>query len=309
MTDPACHKRVAILVACHDDGATIRETINSLRSERDAELVVVDDGSTDPTTLEALNAFQREGIRVLHQENEGPAAAWMNGLRATTAAYVMPFSSDDVLVHGATALLADALDADTSAGFAWGDTQTFGSARAYRPSAPVLCPWLVTFTNCMPAYSMFRRSVLLEVGGWEYVNAQEDWDLWMRLAAHGLGGVHVPRPVYLYRRGSGGRFRQLGRGHKHYYSALRSRNLGLFEARPANRRTSPVPLPVKVLVRVIDQLPVLPRLTKTQLSEAVALVFWSAGLRRTAQIVIEGIRFRAGLLAGREPLDGSGRDE
>lgn len=296
VTDADDLARVAILVACHDDAATIRETISSVRPEPETELVVVDDGSTDPATLETLAALEREGIRVLHQENQGPAAAWMNGLRSTTAAYVMPFSSDDVLIHGATKPLADALDADPSAGFAWGDTETFGNARAYRPSVPALCPWLVTFTNCIPAYSLFRRTVLLEIGGWEYVNAQEDWDLWMRLAAHGVRGVHVPRPVYLYRRRSGGRFRELGRGHKHHYGELRARNADLFEARAANRPSSPAPLPVRILLPIIDAFPGLPRLTKTQLSEGVTLLFWSAGLRRTARILVQGVVFRARML-------------
>src|SRR2546430_8507742 len=64
---------VAILVACHDDAATIRETIDSLRGEAGIELVVVDDGSTDPKTLEVLAELERAGIRILHQGNAGPA--------------------------------------------------------------------------------------------------------------------------------------------------------------------------------------------------------------------------------------------
>jgi len=307
VTDPDTGPRVAMLVACHNDGATFRETIDSLRAERGIELVVVDDGSTDEATQQELARAEEEGVRVLRKENGGPSSAWMAGVRATTAPYVMPFSSDDVLLSGSTRLLADALDSHREAGFAWGDMKTFGMANAYRPSVPALCPWLVTFTNCIPAYSLFRRTVLLEVGGWEYVNAQEDWDLWMRLAAHGVRGVHVPRPVYSYRRGWGGRFRELGRGHKHHYEELRSRNADLFRARSANRLRSPAPLPVKLLLPIIDAFPGLPRLTKTQLSEAVTLLFWSAGLRRTGQIVIQGVLFRAQLLRSgdaRQPTSG-----
>jgi hypothetical protein len=33
-----------------------------------------------------------------------------------------------------------------------------------------------------------------------------------------------------------------------------------------------------------------------QLSEALTLLFWSGGPRRTAQIVLEGVRFRLRLL-------------
>jgi glycosyltransferase involved in cell wall biosynthesis len=298
MTPPDRRTPVAVLVACHNDAATLRETLASLRMEAGIELVVVDDGSTDPATHQELARAEKEGIRVLRKANAGPASAWMAGVHATTAPYVMPFSSDDVLLPGATHLLANALDSHPEASFAWGDVETFGLASGYRPSVPTLCPWLVTYANCIPAYSLFRRTVLLEVGGWEYVNAQEDWDLWMRLAAYGACGIHVPRSIYLYRRVSGGRFRGLGRGHKHFYGELRSRNAGLFKARPANRVVSPAPLPVKLLLPFIDAFPGLPRLTKTQLSEAVTLLFWSAGLRRTGQIMTQGLLFRARLLLG-----------
>src|SRR5207247_7737269 len=88
--------RVAILVACYDDGATLSETVDSLRHEPDSELVIVDDGSTDPQTHEVLHALESEGLCVIRKENGGPASAWMAGLAETSASYVMSFSSDDL---------------------------------------------------------------------------------------------------------------------------------------------------------------------------------------------------------------------
>lgn len=291
--------RVAVLVACHNDGTTIRETIDSLREEPQIELVVVDDGSSDPSTLETLVELEHEGVHVLHQENQGPSAAWMKGLAATTAPYVMPFSSDDVLLRGSTGRLADVLDADAAAGFAWGDMETFGLAAAYRPSVPVLCPWLVTFANCIPAYSLFRRSLLIEVGGWQTIAASEDWDLWMRLAAHGDDGRYVPGLVYRYRRSPGGRFRRRGSHYEPYYEELRERNDSLFEARSENRRASAAPLSLKVLVPAVDALPAIPRLKKMQITEALTLLLWSAGIRRTTRIAAQGVAFRVRLLRRR----------
>jgi glycosyltransferase involved in cell wall biosynthesis len=290
------HARVAIVVACHNDGATIRETLDSLRTEPNAELIVVDDGSTDAATLDVLGELESNGMRLERQANRGPSSAWMSGLRRTTAPYVMPFSSDDILIRGATELLADALDAAPTARFAWGDMETFGLAQAYRPSTPALCPWLVTFTNCMPPYSLFRRSLLLETGGWHEIAASEDWDLWMRLAARGERGVYVSRPIYRYRRGAGGRFRRRGRRYEPFYDELRTRNPSLFDARPANRRASPAPTGLKMLVSFVEIVPGLPRLRKMQISEALTLLFWSGGVRRTARILAQGIVFRARLL-------------
>ena len=70
--------------------------------------------------------LQEAGVSVIHQVNQGQAAAAMTGLHATSASYVMRFDSDDTLVPGAVAALADALDDAREAAAAWGDVQTFG---------------------------------------------------------------------------------------------------------------------------------------------------------------------------------------
>jgi glycosyltransferase involved in cell wall biosynthesis len=301
--------RLAILVACHDDGATLRETIDSLRPEARTELVVVDDGSTDPETLEVLEQIERDGVRVFHQENSGPAAAWMAGLRATSASYVMPFSSDDILVPGATTWLADALDGNPGAAVALGDMESFGAASAYIPSAPELCPWHVTYTNARPAYAAFRRDRLLQAGGWQMKDGIEDWDLWMRLAARGETAVHVPRVTFHYRRDRGGRMRSWVPEFEPLYEQLRQRNAELFARRPENRRASPAPRAMKLLLPLIDRLPFVSRLLKVQLCDLVTFVFWSAGPARTSRIVLQGVLFRTRPRRPRAPRSvGPGRE-
>jgi glycosyltransferase involved in cell wall biosynthesis len=285
-------QRVAILVACHNDAATIRETIGSLLGEPDMELEVLDDGSTDAATREALAGLESQGVRVLYQENAGPSAAWMHALSATTAPYVMPFSSDDLLVPGATSRLADALDANPKAAAAWGDLESFGATAAVVPSAPLLCPWFVTYTNSTPGIAMFRRNLLLEAGGWQLRTGIEDWDLWMRLAAQGFPGVHVPGASFLYRRDAGGRFRGRVKRFDPFYDELRERNTALFEARSENRRRSAAPGVLKVAFPLVDRLPLISRLAKVQICDALSLVFWRGGVRRTSRIVSQGILFR-----------------
>ena len=297
--DPDTGARVAVLVACHDDGATIRETIDSLRVESNIELVVVDDGSTDETTRNVLAHAEEQGIRVLRKENGGPSSAWMAGMKATSAPYVMPFSSDDLLVPGATARLADALDANPEAAAAWGDLRSFGAASALVPSAPVLCPWFVTYVNTLPGIAMFRRTILLEAGGWQLRTGIEDWDLWMRLAAQCSPGVHVPGASFLYRRDAGGRFRGRVKRFEPFYDELRDRNHELFEARSENRRRSAAPTALKVLLPFVDRLPLISRLIKVQLCDALSLLFWRAGFRGTTAILVQGLAFRARLVGRR----------
>ena len=55
----------------------------------------------------------------------------------------------------------------------------------------IIDPYRLAYTNEYPVSSMFRRSVLDEVGGWVTMRAYEDWHLWMTLAERGSIAVHM----------------------------------------------------------------------------------------------------------------------
>src|ERR1043166_895150 len=107
--------RVAVVVPCFDDGETLSTALASLAGQEEHELVVVDDGSTDPDTLTVLAELERNGVQVVRRPNGGLSAARMSGVEATSAPYVMPLDADDALAPGALRALADALDADERA--------------------------------------------------------------------------------------------------------------------------------------------------------------------------------------------------
>lgn len=248
--------RIAVVIPCYNDGATFRETLDSIDEPEPLELVIVNDGSDDPATLEALAAIEAGGVRVVHQENAGLAAARMAGVAATTAPYVTALDADDLEAPGALAALADALDAQPEAAVAWGDVQNFGDDRTYRRLGRTLDPWLITYVNELPADAMVRREVLLEAGGWQLRGGYEDWDLWMALAERGARGIHVPVLTGWYRVRSTRMLAGAQQRHGAILAVLRERHPGLFAGRAANRRRSPAPLRCKALLPAIDRLPV-----------------------------------------------------
>src|SRR5688572_26595329 len=91
--------RVAVVVPCFNDPA-VPEAVASIRLQEPVEVVVVDDGSTDPEGLAALDTLRAEGVRVVRQENQGLSAARMTGVRHTTAPFIFALDSDDVLAPG-----------------------------------------------------------------------------------------------------------------------------------------------------------------------------------------------------------------
>ena len=68
---------ISVLLPCHDDGAYLDEAIQSVLSQTYAhfEIVIVDDGSSDPATMAKLDALRAPRCRVIRTENRGLPAA------------------------------------------------------------------------------------------------------------------------------------------------------------------------------------------------------------------------------------------
>lgn len=236
--------RVAVVIPCFNDGALAREAVASVVEHEPVEVVVVDDASTDEDTHTALAALEASGVRVVrHEVNQGLSAARRTGLAETSAPFVFPLDSDDLLVAGALGRLADRMEAAPDAAAVWGDTVEFGTReRAGRPPAR-LEGYRVAFRNDYPVASLFRRTALEAVGAWQDVGGMvgyEDWNLWMTLAERGMTGFHVgPGVVTLRRRLHGPRM--LGDSitrHRHLYAELRRTHPRLFAQLGRHRRMS-----------------------------------------------------------------------
>jgi glycosyltransferase involved in cell wall biosynthesis len=248
-----------VVIPCFNDGATLPDAVRSAQSQdRVAELVVVDDGSTDPHTTETFRALEREAVRVVHRPNGGLGAARMTGVQATNADYVFCLDADDRLLEGALSALGAALDDDRGLALVWGDYRLFGD-RAWRQlTAPTLDPWQIGYQNDIPASVMIRRSALLEAGGWQLRGGYEDWDLLMGLAERGRRGRRVPIVAYEYRQHG---VRMLGDSatrHGEIYALLRSRHPGLFAERRSAWRRSDAPWALKLTLPLVFALPIGP---------------------------------------------------
>lgn len=240
--------RVAVIVPCYNDGATLAATVASLDDNESVELVVIDDGSVEPSTFRILEQVEADGVRVLHHgHNRGLIEARMTGLAATSAPLVLPLDADDCLVPGAIAKMADALERDPGAVACCGDYEEFGESTLIRAVPEELDPYRVAYTNEYPVTSLFRRTVLEEVDGWRYHGAvlvsYEDWHLWMKLAARGERIVHLAPGELTYRRrlhaGQRARMLDIGKAqHRQIYQQLRAANPELFARLPEHRRAS-----------------------------------------------------------------------
>lgn len=244
--------RICVIVPCYNDGATISQTLTSLDETEPLEVVVVDDGSSDSATRKVLGRLAREGVRVLrHEQNRGLPAARTTGLEATGAPFVFPLDSDDLAVSGSLSRMADLLERTPSADACYGDWIEFGPHEKVRRVPRSFDPFRLAYRNQYPVASLFRRSFLEAVGGWQSVGGligYEDWDLWMSLADRGGTAVFADGVLVMRYRVHGERMlRSSARNHGTLYAELKTRHPQLFTQLRDHRRRTDLPRWLRLL--------------------------------------------------------------
>ena len=103
---------VSVIVPVRDGERYLAEALESIlgQTRPAAEVVVVDDGSTDGTAAVAARFSPR--VRCVHQPATGTAAAINRGLRETGEALVASLDADDVWTEDKLELQVAALEAD-----------------------------------------------------------------------------------------------------------------------------------------------------------------------------------------------------
>ena len=194
---------VSVVIPCFNSGKYIGDAAGSVLSQTysHVEIVVIDNGSTDPETLAALEEIRRRGVKVVRQTNQGLAQGRNYGASASTGEYLLFPGADDRLERSAIGLLLYALLRNPSVAYAY-SAQRFSGDRE-----PIRVPrefnaYDLLWSNDAPACLMIRRPAFDAVGGYRtgMPDGGEDWELRVRLSGQGHFGVCVPAPVIEHRR-------------------------------------------------------------------------------------------------------------
>lgn len=90
--------KVSILICVYNGEEYIKDAIDSAIAQtlEDIEIIVIDDGSTD-STLEILNSYSDERIRIFTQENRGLGASRNRAMSLAEGEYIAFLDADDWL--------------------------------------------------------------------------------------------------------------------------------------------------------------------------------------------------------------------
>jgi glycosyltransferase involved in cell wall biosynthesis len=210
----------SVVMPAYNAARTLPSAFASLerQRERDFEVIVVDDGSSDATVAVAQAFCEPRGWRVISQANAGPSAARNAGIRAATGRWIAFYDSDDILLPSHLELMRAMLTSRPGLRFAFADAWVWdeGRGRFERRSAngrnrprPLPEETWELFRCLLMANFVFigcclDRELALELGGFdERLRAAEDWELWLRVVASGAGVVATERRQAVYRVSAG----------------------------------------------------------------------------------------------------------
>jgi glycosyltransferase involved in cell wall biosynthesis len=208
----------SVVVPAYNAARTLPATIRSVLAQTftEFELIVVDDGSTEP--VEPLVASVCGGdprVRVIRQQNAGPAAARDTGIHNARADLVSVLDSDDLYMPEYVSSVRTALQRSPEAGIAFTDCWILNdeSKRIHREtglstygvdatelSGEEFLPALLELNFITASTVTVRKQALEEAGGFATeLQASEDYELWLRIAAAGFGAVRPPGRLVVLR--------------------------------------------------------------------------------------------------------------
>ncbi len=194
---------VSVIVTCYNYGAYLDQVLGCLEAQSwpNFEIILIDDGSTDPETIaqvDALKKLQQPNFKVMQQPNQGVIAARNNAIAQARGKYIFPLDADDAIDKLFLEKCLLFLENSPEHFFVYTWTNSTGAAEFIWETRDSLPSY--TLEENRMGYAVFRKAAFSQVGGYNPVMAggYEDWELCVNLVTHGYVGRVIREPLYNY---------------------------------------------------------------------------------------------------------------
>jgi GT2 family glycosyltransferase len=192
---------VSVVTPCYNQGALLVESIASVErcAPPGCELIIVNDGSHEPRTLEILEILKRCGYFILDQENQGLSAVRNTAVSMARGRYILPLDDDNRIRPNFIQDAKRVLDSSPDVGVVYGDRYELG-LRTGGQHVPEFDLHKILEDNYIDACAMFRKELWKSCEGYDpRMSPWEDWELWVNAAGAGWRFHHLPYPCFDYR--------------------------------------------------------------------------------------------------------------
>jgi glycosyltransferase involved in cell wall biosynthesis len=173
------------------------------------ELCIVDDASTKAHVRMTLEEYARRDNRIrVHYlaSNKGMAIAYNEALSLATGEFIGTLDHDDELTQDALYENVKLLNANPNLDMIYSDEDKIdvNNHRSQPFFKPDYCPDLLLSLNYICHFTIFRRSIVTQIGGFRAgFDGSQDYDLILRFIQETQSIAHIPRILYHWRQVSG----------------------------------------------------------------------------------------------------------
>jgi len=196
--------RFSIVIPCYNQGPFVHECLESVLSQTwpAHEIVVVDDGSTDPWTVGRLDRLCVSPVKLVRQENRGLSGARNAGVSRATGEWIIPLDADDRLSPDALASYAEAITSRPDVDIWYPDIQFFGNSQDLITTS-TFNRWRQLWLNQLVCSAAIRRKVFDSgiLFNERMRSGYEDWEFYVHACCEAdFTPARLGRPVFLYRK-------------------------------------------------------------------------------------------------------------
>ncbi len=193
---------ISVVIPCFNDGIYLEETLSHLKKQtyQHFETIIVNDGSTDPFTLDVLKNIDPSTATVLHKENGKMSSARNFGVNHAKGNIIVALDADDYFDPTFFEKGLTILNNTPNVAVVTSHMKMFGEDnKISKPRGGDQFNFL--FSSECPACAMVRKSCWDEVGGYDesMTLGYEDWEFYIRITQKGWT-IHVIKEVLFFYR-------------------------------------------------------------------------------------------------------------
>lgn len=190
---------ISLVITCFNKekfvDRAIRSCLNQIIFNKDIEIIVVDDCSTD-NSLRVISEFSTSVRLIKNSKNLGVAESSNSALKIATGKYLMRVDADDYLGNLSCETLVNILESNEKYAYAYADHVRV-DVRGFKVETVRLDSKKVLYEH--GAGVMMKKEVLDQVGGYDNALRNcEDYDLLYRIDQLGVESFYMPVPLYRY---------------------------------------------------------------------------------------------------------------
>jgi glycogen synthase len=221
---------LSVIIPYYNLGEYFNETFQCVLASTylPCEVVIVNDGSTDPKSLEVLQAIENRqipNVRILHTENQGLALTRNLGGEHARGEFIAFVDADDLVEPDFFQRAIDVLRRYPNVTFVYSWLRYFGDSTGIWPTWNAEFPYLLGH-NMVTVINVVRRSSFLKSAKnkKEMEYSLEDYEGWISLLEAGGVGVSLPAPLVRYRVRPNSMYQSCGPSQQLYLYDLISQN-------------------------------------------------------------------------------------